>query len=166
MVQANGWDEGALATGMASGIPQRALSVQQQQALGALLNGGVGVDGGINPGARFVLLDPVRDAAFLSSQSIKNPSAPVNDAGLGVVDNGLFVYTSAYTPGTTTKRPYPIKFFWIGSPAGTTDANDAFSIYMADVLQNAYYAGAPAVVWLVNPRLVLSVGQAKSDIIT
>jgi hypothetical protein len=118
------------------------------------------------PGDRYTLLDPVRDKTFLSLASIKNPVAPVNDGGLGVVDNGLFVYTSAYVPGTTTKRLYPIKFFWIGSPAGTTDATDTFSIYMADVNPAAYYAGAPAAVWLINPRLVLAVSQAKSDIFT
>jgi hypothetical protein len=121
---------------------------------------------GPREGNRFTLLDPVRDAGFLGSSTIKNPVAPVNDGGLGVVDNGLFVYTSAYVPGTTTKRAYPVKFFWIGSPAGTTDANDAFSIYMADVDQSAYSPGAPATQWLRNPRLVLAVGQAKSDIIT
>jgi hypothetical protein len=117
------------------------------------------------PGARFTLLDPVRDAGFLSSPTINNPVSPVQDAGLGVVDNGLFVYTSAYMPGTSTKRPYPIKFFWIGSPAGTTDTTDAFSIYMADVNTDGYYPGAPASAWLVNPRLVLHVTQAGSDII-
>jgi hypothetical protein len=116
-------------------------------------------------GARFTLLDPVRDAGFLSSGTINNPVSPVNDAGLGVVDNGLFVYTSAYLPGTTTKRSYPVKFFWIGSPAGTNDTNDAFSIYMADVNSDGFYPGAPASAWLVNPRLVLHVTQAGSDII-
>jgi hypothetical protein len=121
--------------------------------------------GFFTPGARFALLDPVRDAGFLTSNTINNPVSPVNDAGLGVVDNGLFVYTSAYVPGTTTKRQYPIKFFWLGSPAGTTDSNDAFSIYMADVNPAGFYPGAAANAWLVNPRLVLHVTQAGSDII-
>jgi hypothetical protein len=121
--------------------------------------------GSFTPGARFALFDPVRDAGFLASNTINNPVSPVHDAGLGVVDNGLFVYTSAYMPGTTTKRPYPIKFFWLGSPAGTTDSNDAFSIYMADVNPAGFYPGAAANAWLVNPRLVLHVTQAGADII-
>jgi hypothetical protein len=117
------------------------------------------------PGARFTLLDPVHDAGFLTSLTINNPVSPVHDAGLGIVDNGLFVYTSAYMPGTTTKRPYPVKFFWLGSPAGTNDTTDAFSIYMADVNPAGFYPGAAANEWLVNPRLVLHVTQAGSDII-
>lgn len=117
-------------------------------------------------GARFVLLDSVRDAGFLGGATVQNPVAPVNDAGLGLVDNFIFVYTSSYTPGTTKKRPFPVKAFWIGSPAGTTDSTDTFSIYMADVIPGAYYAGAPASQWLTNPRLVLAASQAKSDIVT
>jgi hypothetical protein len=117
-------------------------------------------------GQRYVLLDSVRDASFLSSTSIVNPDGS-HDGGLGVVDNGLFVYTTRFTPGSpTVPRPYPVKFFWIGSPKGTNDANDNFSIYVADVNQDAFFPGAQASAWLVNPRLVLHWTQAKSDIVS
>jgi hypothetical protein len=119
-------------------------------------------------GRRYVLLDSVRDAAFLtpSSPIPDGQGGTISDMGLGVVDNGLFVYTSKFKPGSpTTPRPYPLKFFWIGSPAGTNDKNDVFAIFVADVNSDAFYPGAPAAVWLLNPRLVLSVPQAKHDII-
>jgi len=82
---------------------------------------------------------------------------------LGVVDNGIFFYTSQTLNGAT--RPYPVKFFWLGSPAGTNDANDNFSIFMADVDESAFRPGTQASVWLLNPRLVLSTLQAGKDII-
>jgi hypothetical protein len=117
-------------------------------------------------GRRYVLLDSVRDSGFLSSTTIVNPVSPVNDGGLGITDNGIFFYTSKYVPGNpTTPRQYPVKFLWIGSPAGTNDTNDQFSIYVADVNQDAFYPGAVASVWLVNPRLVLHYSQAGTDII-
>ncbi len=114
-------------------------------------------------GTRYVLLDSVRDSTFLSSSSIVNPDGS-HDGGLGIVDNGLFLYTSAVNPSTKGARQYPVKFFWIGSPAGTNDVNDNFSIYVADVNQSAFYPGAPAGAWLLNPRLVLHWSQAKTDI--
>jgi hypothetical protein len=118
-------------------------------------------------GMRYVLVDSVRDAAFLNSKTTDALGNTIPDMGLGVVDNALFFYTSKFTPGSpTVPRPYPVKFFWIGSPAGTNDTNDAFSIFVADVNQDAFYPGAPASAWLVNPRLVLSVQQAKNDVIT
>jgi hypothetical protein len=115
-------------------------------------------------GVRYVLLDPQRDSAFLSSSSIVNPDG-THDGGLGVVDNGIFVYTSAVNPATGNAREYPNKFFWIGSPKGTNDSNDAFSIYVADVNSSAFYPNAPASAWLLNPRLVLHISQAKQDVI-
>jgi hypothetical protein len=129
-------------------------------------------------GQRYVLLDSVRDATFLGSspQAQNNSSSyvatkdslgnTIQDAGLGVVDNGIYFYTTKFKPGSpTVARPYPVKFLWIGSPSGTNDANDNFSIFMADVNQSAYYPGAPASVWLLNPRLVLSWQEAKNDIV-
>lgn len=116
-------------------------------------------------GRRYILLDSVRDSGFLSSNTIINPDGS-HDGGLGVVDNGIFFYTTKFVPGNpTTPRQYPVKFFWIGSPAGTNDANDTFSIYVADVNRDAFYPGAVASVWLVNPRLALHWTQAKTDII-
>lgn len=115
-------------------------------------------------GTRYVLLDSVRDAAFLSSSSIANPDGS-HDGGLGIVDNGIFVYTSAIDPTSSSSRQYRNKFFWIGSPQGTNDATDNFSIYVADVNAAGFYPGAPAAAWLVNPRLALHVSQAKTDII-
>lgn len=110
------------------------------------------------PGARFVLLDSVRDAPFLSTNGI--------DAGLGLVDDPKFVRSTRYLPGTpATNRPYPTKFFWLGSPAGTTDLTDTFSLFVADVVPGEYYAGAPASQWLTNPRKVIDVTQATSDVI-
>jgi len=114
-------------------------------------------------GRRFILLDPVRDANFLNKSTTDALGNTIPDMGLGVVDNGLFVYTSQTLNGAP--RPYPVKFFWIGSPSGTNDANDNFSIFMADVDESAFYPGAPASVWLKNPRLVLSTLQAGKDII-
>ena len=114
-------------------------------------------------GRRFTLLDPVRDAAFLNKPTTDALGNTVPDMGLGVVDNGLFVYTSQTLNGVP--RPYPVKFFWIGSPSGTNDANDNFSLFMADVDESAFFPGAPAAAWLQNPRLVLSTLQAGKDII-
>ena len=114
-------------------------------------------------GGRFILLDPVRDADFLNKPTTDALGNTIPDMGLGVVDNGVFVYTSQTLNGAT--RPYPVKFFWIGSPAGTNDANDNFSIFMADVDESAFRPGAPASEWLLNPRLVLSTLQAGKDII-
>jgi hypothetical protein len=117
-------------------------------------------------GQRFVLLDSVRDASFLNASSTDGLGNEIPDMGLGVVDNGLFLYTTKFTPGKpTVPRPYPVKFFWIGSPTGTTDANDAFSLFVADVQQDAFSPGALPSVWLTNQRLVLSVQQAKNDIV-
>jgi hypothetical protein len=116
-------------------------------------------------GTRFVMLDSIRDSAFLGQGS-------GNDYGLGITDNPLFFFTSYYVPGNPTQpRLYPIKLFWIGSPAGTNDKTDTFNIYVADVVPENFYPGAPpntggpSSSWLVNPRLVLSATQAKSDII-
>jgi len=114
-------------------------------------------------GGRFILLDPVRDADFLNKPTTDALGNTIPDMGLGVVDNGVFVYTSQTLNGAT--RSYPVKFFWIGSPAGTNDANDNFSIFMADVDESAFRPGAPASEWLLNPRLVLSTLQAGKDII-
>jgi hypothetical protein len=114
-------------------------------------------------GRRFILLDPVRDANFLNKPTTDALGNTIPDMGLGVVDNGIFVYTSQTLNGAP--RPYPVKFFWIGSPSGTNDTNDNFSIFMADVDESAFYPGAPASVWLKNPRLVLSTLQAGKDII-
>jgi len=114
-------------------------------------------------GGRFILLDPVRDADFLNKPTTDALGNTIPDMGLGVVDNGVFVYTSQTLSGAT--RPYPVKFFWIGSPAGTNDANDNFSIFMADVDESAFRPGAQASEWLLNPRLVLSTLQAGKDII-
>ncbi len=114
-------------------------------------------------GGRFILLDPVRDADFLNKPTTDALGNTIPDMGLGVVDNGVFVYTSQTLNGAT--RPYPVKFFWLGSPAGTNDANDNFSIFMADVDESAFKPGAPASEWLLNPRLVLSTLQAGKDII-
>jgi hypothetical protein len=114
-------------------------------------------------GGRFVLLDPVRDSNFLNKPTTDALGNTIPDMGLGVVDNGLFVYTSQALNGVP--RPYPVKFFWIGSPAGTNDANDNFSLFMADVDESAFFPGAPAAAWLQNPRLVLSTLQAGNDII-
>jgi hypothetical protein len=112
---------------------------------------------------RFILLDPVRDADFLNKPTTDALGNTIPDMGLGVVDNGVFFYTSQTLNGAT--RPYPVKFFWLGSPAGTNDANDNFSIFMADVDESAFRPGAQASVWLLNPRLVLSTLQAGKDII-
>ena len=114
-------------------------------------------------GGRFILLDPVRDANFLNKPTTDALGNTIPDMGLGVVDNGVFFYTSQTLNGAT--RPYPVKFFWIGSPAGTNDANDNFSIFMADVDESAFRPGAQASEWLLNPRLVLSTLQAGNDII-
>jgi len=114
-------------------------------------------------GGRFILLDPVRDADFLNKSTTDALGNTIPDMGLGVVDNGIFFYTSQTLNGAT--RPYPVKFFWLGSPAGTNDANDNFSIFMADVDESAFKPGAPASEWLLNPRLVLSTLQAGKDII-
>ena len=114
-------------------------------------------------GGRFILLDPVRDADFLNKPTTDALGNTIPDMGLGVVDNGVFVYTSQTLNGVT--RPYPVKFFWLGSPAGTNDANDNFSIFMADVDESAFKPGAQASEWLLNPRLVLSTLQAGNDII-
>jgi len=114
-------------------------------------------------GGRFILLDPVRDANFLNKPTTDALGNTIPDMGLGVVDNGVFVYTSQTLNGAT--RPYPVKFFWLGSPAGTNDANDNFSIFMADVDESAFKPGAQASEWLLNPRLVLSTLQAGKDII-
>ena len=114
-------------------------------------------------GGRFILLDPVRDADFLNKPTTDALGNTIPDMGLGVVDNGIFFYTSQTLNGVT--RPYPVKFFWLGSPAGTNDANDNFSIFMADVDESAFKPGAPASEWLLNPRLVLSTLQAGKDII-
>ena len=117
-------------------------------------------------GRIFTLLDPVRDANFLNRPTTDALGNTIPDMGLGVVDNGMFFYTSKFQPSDPSQpRPYPVKFFWLGSPAGTNDATDNFSIFMADVDINAFYAGAPASVYLRNPRLVLSVLQAGKDII-
>lgn len=119
-----------------------------------------------SPGSRYVLLDSVRDAVFLSSSSNDALGNKIPDMGLGVVDNALFVYTTKFQPADPTKpRQYPVKFFWIGSQSGTNDTTDAFSLFVADVNQSAFYPGAPAGDWLANPRLVLSLQQAKNDII-
>jgi hypothetical protein len=108
----------------------------------------------------FLLLDPVRDAQFLQS-------GQSGDTGLGCVDNPLFVYTTKAMPGNlSAPRKYPVKFFWLGSPNGTTDANDVFSICVADVNTSAFYPGAPASEWLVNPRIVVPFSRAKADIVT
>ena len=116
-------------------------------------------------GTRFVMLDSIRDSAFLGQGS-------GNDYGLGITDNPLFFFTSYYVPGNPTQpRLYPIKLFWIGSPAGTNDKTDTFNIYVADVVPENFYPGAPpntggpSSSWLVNPRLVLSPQQAGTDII-
>jgi len=114
-------------------------------------------------GGRFILLDPVRDADFLNKPTTDALGNTIPDMGLGVVDNGIFFYTSQTLNGAP--RPYPVKFFWLGSPAGTNDANDNFSIFMADVDESAFRPGAPASEWLLNPRLVLSTLQAGKDII-
>jgi len=114
-------------------------------------------------GGRFILLDPVRDANFLNKPTTDALGNTIPDMGLGVVDNGIFFYTSQTLNGVT--RPYPVKFFWLGSPAGTNDANDNFSIFMADVDESAFKPGAQASEWLLNPRLVLSTLQAGKDII-
>lgn len=125
-------------------------------------------------GTRFTLLDSVRDAGFLSGNNTGQ------DFGLGILDNPLFVFTSTFTPNpsspgtfTTTPRPYPNKFFWLGSPSGTNDLTDVFNIYVADVNPDQFAPGvSPAPdggvtdSWLVNPRLVLSFTQAKGDIVT
>lgn len=117
-------------------------------------------------GRIFTLLDPVRDANFLNRPTTDALGNTIPDMGLGVVDNGMFFYTSKFQPSDPSQpRPYPVKFFWLGSPAGTNDATDNFSVFMADVDINAFYAGAPASVYLRNPRLVLSVLQAGKDII-
>lgn len=118
-------------------------------------------------GTRFTLLDSIRDAAFLGQGSGE-------DYGLGVTDNPLFFFTTYYVPGEpTTPRSYPIKLFWIGSPSGDISYSDeAFNIYVADVVPDNFYPGAvpntggPSSSWLVNPRLVLSISQAKTDITT
>jgi hypothetical protein len=115
-------------------------------------------------GSRFTLLDSIRDAGFLGQGS-------GNDYGQGVLDNALFFFTTNYEPtNPSAARPYPVKFMWIGSPLGTNDATDTFNIYVADVNPDNFAPGvAPstnqATSWLVNPRLVLSVAQAKSDVI-
>lgn len=114
-------------------------------------------------GTRYVLLDSSRDSNFLSSNTINNPDG-THDGGLGIVDNPLFFYTSALDPKSGRSREYPNKFLWIGTPIGTNDATDKFSIYLADVNKSAFYPGAPAATWLVNPRLILHVSQAKKDV--
>ncbi|MEM3958602.1 MAG: hypothetical protein QXO47_10435 [Thermoproteota archaeon] len=122
-------------------------------------------------GQIFTLLDPVRDAQFLSFSSTDALGNTIPDAGLGVVDNGWYFYTTRQAPPNVTKadeygnRLYPVKFFWMGSPRGTNAATNNFSIFCADVDLTAFYTGAPASVYLVNPRLVLSVLQAGKDII-
>jgi len=120
-------------------------------------------------GTRFLMLDSVRDSAFLGT-----PGSQSTDLGLGITDNPLFVFTSYYTtgmlPGGTTPRPYPIKLFWLGSPLGTNDLTDEFGIFVGDVVPVNFVPGAPpntggpSTSWLVNPRLVLSSAQAKTDI--
>ncbi len=117
-------------------------------------------------GNRFVLLDSIRDSSFLKS----NPNYP--DLGLGIVDNPLFFFTTHYVPGNPTiPRQYPVKLFWLGSPAGTNDMNDVFGINVADVDPENFAPGVapnsnnPASSWLVNPRPVLTAEQAKKDII-
>ena len=115
-------------------------------------------------GTRYVLLDSSRDSDFLNSASITNPDGS-HDGGLGIVDNPLFFYTSATDPKGGGPRQYPNKFLWIGTPKGTNDATDTFSIYVADVNKTTFYPGAPASAWLVNPRLVLHISQAKKDVI-
>jgi hypothetical protein len=118
-------------------------------------------------GRRYVLLDSVRDAAFLNLSSKDALGNTIPDMGLGCVDNGLFFYTSRFVPGSPTiPRSNPVKFFWIGSPLGTNDINDVFSIFVADVNPFAFYAGVPASAWLSNPRLLLSPSQAKNDIVS
>ena len=117
-------------------------------------------------GRIFSLLDPKRDANFLNRPTTDALGNTIPDMGLGVVDNGMFFYTSKFQPSDPSQpRPYPVKFFWLGSPAGTNDVTDNFSIFMADVDPGTFYAGAPASAWLVNPRLVLSIQQAKKDVI-
>jgi hypothetical protein len=121
-------------------------------------------------GTKFTLLDSIRDAGFLSGNNSGQ------DFGLGVVDNPVFLFTTFYQPPWSTGsigRPYPVKLFWIGSKFGTNDATDAFNIYCADVNPEQFYPGAapapdglPTDSWLVNPRLVLSISQASSDIIS
>lgn len=113
-------------------------------------------------GTQFVMLDSVRDASFLGQNGA--------DFGLGVTDNPLFVFTTYSKPGSpNTRRPYPFKLFWLGSPAGTNDLTDVFSIYVADIAQEFFAPGAiPSTgpnSWLVNPRLVIPISQAKADII-
>lgn len=121
---------------------------------------------GTAPGTRYVLLDSVRDSAFLNVSKTDALGNTISDMGLGCVDNGLFTYTTRFTPGSpTVARPYPYKYYWLGSPSGTNDTNDVFSIFVADVNQSAFYPGAPASAWLLNPRLVLSLPQAKNDIV-
>jgi hypothetical protein len=116
------------------------------------------------------MLDSIRDSAFLGT-----PGSQSTDFGLGITDNPLFFFTSYYTtgmlPGGTTPRLYPIKLFWLGSPLGTNDLTDTFGIYVGDVVPVNFVPGAPPNIggpstsWLVNPRLVLSSAQAKTDII-
>jgi hypothetical protein len=122
-------------------------------------------------GTRFVMLDSIRDG---TSGFLGTPGGPSTDFGLGVTDNPLFFFTTYYVPGQpTVPRPYPIKLLWIGSPQGDVNyTNEAFNIYVADVVPDNFYPGAapntggPSTSWLVNPRLVLSIEQAVTDITT
>jgi hypothetical protein len=45
-------------------------------------------------GRRYILLDSVRDANFLNVSSTDSLGNTIADMGLGIVDNGLFVYTT------------------------------------------------------------------------
>ncbi|HTT35102.1 MAG TPA: hypothetical protein VMH78_04460 [Thermoplasmata archaeon] len=110
-------------------------------------------------GVTGVLLDSIRDATFLG------PSAGV-DYGLGITDDPKFVFTSHYNPSTGSSRAYPVKFFWLGSPAGTLRGTDTFSIYMADVDPSGFSFGALPSSWLLNPRVVVNISQATSDVIS
>lgn len=119
-----------------------------------------------SPGSRYVLLDSVRDATFLNKSSRDALGNNISDMGLGVVDNALFLYTTKFSTSDPSKpRQYPVKFFWIGSQSGTNDRTDTFSIFVADVNKATFYPGATAGEWLVNPRLVLSIQQAKNDVV-
>jgi hypothetical protein len=110
----------------------------------------------------FILIDSIRDATFLSTGGA--------DMGLGVIDNPFFFYSSQRNPSTGAVRPYQL--MWLGSPAGT-QSRPQYSLYCADVIDldndgfaDSFYPNAPASAWLTNPREVLSIGQAASDIIS
>ncbi len=121
-----------------------------------------------------VLLDPIRDSAYL--QSLVNPTSTAPDAGVGVIDNPFFFEAGHYSGGISsstgtssstvaTASGRRLFFCWFGSPAGTTNESPKFSLFCAKVNEEAFDLDKPAPYWLDQPFLLLSYDQLSRDII-